>query len=302
MYMITEEEARNELDFSGVIGILKKAFTDLADGKASTSPRTRTYGERFVLSTMPAVITSLGVAGAKIYSATEGKVSFKVLVFRTSDAEPLAIIDANYLGQIRTGALAAMASTLFVREEDPDIGIIGSGFQAESNLMAHASVFHPGMVRVYSRNFDNAVKFSRRMKEKLGLEVKAEKTPEEVSLNSRIISTVTSSRHAILRPEMMPERFHLNLVGSNIMGNREVSPEVIEKSDLVCVEHLEQAMQESTEVADYISSNGAGKVIELKDAVKTGQEATRSVFKSMGNGIEDVAAAWYLLKKKNLLS
>ena len=122
MITITEAEVRNALDYPGTIDVLRKAFISLGEGSASTAPRTRTYGDRFVLSTMPSVISSLGVAGAKIYSATPGKVSFMVLIFRTSDAEPIALLEANYLGQIRTGSLAAMASSLFVHERDVDLG------------------------------------------------------------------------------------------------------------------------------------------------------------------------------------
>ncbi|MCL5793324.1 MAG: ornithine cyclodeaminase [Candidatus Thermoplasmatota archaeon] len=302
MLMITEDEVRNVLDYPGTIDVLRKAFISLGEGNASTAPRIRTFGDRFVLSTMPSVISSLGVAGAKIYSATSGKASFRVIIFRTSDAEPVALLEANYLGQIRTGSLAAMASSLFVHERNVDMGIIGSGFQAESNLMAHAALFNPGTVRVYSRNHDHAVRFSARMSGKLGIEVKAEKTPDAVSLNSRIINTVTNARVPILRSEMMPEKYHLNLVGSNIMGNREVSQEVMEQSDLVCVEHLDQAMSESTEIKEYVESHGHAKMIELKEAVVKSREMPRTVFKSMGNGIEDVAAAWYVLRKMGLMS
>ena len=304
MNHITEGEVASNLKMEEIIDTLRVAFTAYSRGQASVSARMRDYGKNFVLSTMPAVIDTMGVAGAKLYASGKDHSHFLVLIFSTKTKEPIAIIEADKLGQMRTGALAALSSTLAVNKKDINYGIAGSGYQAQSNLEAHAAAFHLKEIKVYSRNFDHSKAFADLMSDKIGMEIIPVRTAEEMIQGSDVINTVTNANYPIITAEMLHGNFHLNLVGSNMPFRREVSNDVLEASDLIFVEHLEQAMKESAEIKEFSENNPERKIYELREIFSEPEivkERKRTVFKSMGIGLEDVATAWLLLKKLDIL-
>jgi alanine dehydrogenase len=304
MIYITEEEVASNLKMEEIIDTLKSAFMAYHKGQASVSARMRDYGKGFVLSTMPAVIDTMGIAGAKIYASGQDHSHFQVIVFSTKTKDPLAIIEADKLGQMRTGALAALASSIVVNRKEINYGLAGSGYQAESNLEAHDAVFTLKEIKVYSRNFDHSRDFASRMSDRIGKEVIAVRTPEEMIDGSEIINTVTNANSPIITGGMLSDNFHLNLVGSNMPFRREVSKEVLEESDFIFVEHLEQAMKESVEVSEFARANPERKIYELKEVIADpliARNNKRTIFKSMGIGLEDVATAWVLLKNLGIL-
>src|SRR5439155_12838792 len=112
----------------------------LASGEAQNHPR-----RRLVLPTQATLHYMVGADdkyfGGKIYSthARHGA-HFFFLLFRAEDARPLAIFEANYLGQIRTGAASGLATDLLARQDASSVAIIGSGFQGRSQLEAMRAV------------------------------------------------------------------------------------------------------------------------------------------------------------------
>ncbi len=91
----------------------------------------------------------------------------------------------------------------------------------------------------------------------------------------------------------------MNLIGANLLNRREVSSDVMRSSDLVIVEHMGQAMLESAEIQDV---NGSEKLMELKDFIREGPiQSRRSVFKTMGIGLEDIVAGYLVVKNMGLI-
>ena len=304
MNYITEGEVASNLKMNEIIDTLRVAFTAYSRGQASVSARMRDYGKNFVLSTMPAVIDTMGVAGAKLYASGQDHSHFLVLIFSTKTKEPIAIIEADKLGQMRTGALAALSSTLAVNKKDINYGIAGSGYQAQSNLEAHAAAFNLKEIKVYSKNFEHAKAFADLMSDKIGREIIPVRTAEEMIQESDVINTVTNANSPIITAEMLHRNFHLNLVGSNMPFRREVSNNVLEASDFIFAEHLEQAMKESAEIKEFSETNPERKIYELREIFSDPEiikGRKRTVFKSMGIGLEDVATAWLLLTKLGIL-
>ncbi len=294
---ITEEEVEKHLDYREVITDLGKAFTFLREGKATAPPRTRTAGNGNVLSTMPATIDPFRLSGLKYYFASKYGVSFYVALFDTAKDGPSYIIEANRLGQIRTGALSSLGSTLLIDSRKMRLGVIGTGYQAESQVLAHDAVFELEEIRAYSRNGENRDAFRKKMAAH-GIDVIIEETVRGVTRNSEVVCTATNSSEPVITREDFGEAFHVNLVGSNMPWRREASPELLMQSEIVVVEHLEQAMVESSEIMEYVRSGGSP--IELKDLQNMESRKSRTVFKTMGNGIEDVSAGFTLLTKMGL--
>ncbi|MEM0158229.1 MAG: ornithine cyclodeaminase [Thermoplasmataceae archaeon] len=303
MLYITEQEVEQNLTMDDAINILKEAFTDFGKGKAMASPRDRIIMDGVVYNTMPAVWVSKHIAGMKTYIAGKEGAHFVVLVFDTISNDLIAVIEANRLGQVRTGALPAMVSQMVLKERSQRVSILGSGFQAETQLQGILEVFDPEWVRVYSRNYNHAVSFAKRMTEKFGREVIPSKSVAEALGDATLITSITDSRDPIFSAKDLGEHYHINLCGANLPMRREASDDVLYTSDIVIVEHLDQAMRESAEIMGLKQLHPRKEIVELKDFIlqqKQG-EYGKSVFKSMGIGLEDIAAAYALLKRMSII-
>ncbi len=302
MRYITEKEVSKYLQMKDTIDILEDAFVEYHNGNAAAEARIRTMLDGKVLNSMPAIISKYKIAGLKAYFASRTGAKFVVVVFNTETNELEAILEADELGRIRTGALTAMVSRKIVKDKNPPVTIIGSGYQAETQLEGLLNVFEPEYVFVYSRNNKNANSFATRMSGKFGIDITVANTARDAISKSRVINTITTSNSPIFSFEDLGDEFHINLAGANLPFRREVDNSVLEGSEMVIVEHLEQSAKESAEIMDYLSSNGKGNVLELRDFVTTDstKEIRKSVFKSMGIGLEDLAVAYVVMKKMGI--
>ncbi len=302
MIYISEEEVNQNYDMKSSIDAMKHAFEALHSGKASVSVRQRTSAGSSILNTMPAAIDEYGISGLKAYIATPKGARFVVIVFDVETSDLIAIIEANRLGQIRTGAVTAFATSIMHSGSGAVFTLIGSGFQAETQLEGMINVRKPSEIRVYSSHIYNAKKFADRMGNKFGIDIKPFDDIKRALKGADIITSITNSREPIIFRDMIGENYHINLAGANITARREADLSVFSASDLVVSEHLAQSMIESSEISEFLKIGG--RVAELKDVAGNPKEFSgkkRTVFKSMGIGIEDVASAYVVLKNMGIL-
>ena len=213
------------------------------------------------------------------------------------------MIDGRRLSQIRTGALPAMVTRMLVDKKDPAFALIGSGHQAETQLSGMLAAFDLSDVRVYSSTYENAGKFAEKEGKKHGITIRAVREVKDALDGADIITTVTKSTEPIFSRKDLGDEYHVNLTGSNILSRREVTEDVLSNSDFLVVEHLEQAMKESTEIIELAGNHPKVEMHELKDIMSrpdiySGKK--RTVFKTMGIGLEDVAAGYLVLKNMGL--
>ncbi|WP_297214796.1 ornithine cyclodeaminase [Thermoplasma sp.] len=301
MYYISEDEVNANLSMQDTIQAIREAFEEYHAGRATSNTRVRTFSEGSVLNTMPASLDKYHIMGHKTYIASKEGARFVVTIFDTRSNDLLAIVEANRLGQMRTGAVTAYATSI-LHPSVENFTLIGSGFQAETQLEGILAVSHPHSIRVYSRNYDHARNFASRMSKKLDTEIRAVEGIEAALDGSDTITSITNSTSPIILRKYLPDRYHVNLAGSNYMNRREAEYEVLHDSDLVVTEHYDQSMVESAEIAEYVRLGG--KPIELREiAGNYGQFSgmNRTVFKSMGIGLEDIATAYRVLRNMNLV-
>ena len=136
MLYLSEEDVRELLPMREAIGLMRDAFEALAQGRAINQLR-----RRLILDT-GAVLNSMAGSykqyfGTKFYS-THPKygANFYFVLYDAATAQPLAWMEANHLGQIRTGAASGYATDLLANPEADTLGVIGSGFQARSQIEA----------------------------------------------------------------------------------------------------------------------------------------------------------------------
>src|ERR1700726_940721 len=135
---------------------LESAFRDWAAGDAANQPRRRVRGGGAVLATMSAALPSSGLMGFKAYTHAANAARFWLTLFDAADGRPRALIEADWLGQMPTGAAAGLPTKYLARPESSVLTVIGAGHQALPQGLAVAAVQKLREVRVYSRNASRA--------------------------------------------------------------------------------------------------------------------------------------------------
>lgn len=281
------------------ISILEEAFEDYARGLSSYSSRGRLKLSKGALVTMPGYFHKYNLAGLKTYVGSQKK-HRHVIVFSATSGEPIALIESSRLGQLKTGALPAMVTRKLVHGRNQSLCLLGSGLQARGQLEGMAEAFTLDRVSVYSGTPSNARKFALEMSSRLGLDIVAHDTASSALKGCTVVSSATSSEQPVFSGKDLGETYHVNLIGANIPSRREAARDVLNNSQLVVVEDMEQALQESAEIMEM---EDKGKCIDLRGLFNLPHQANeqRTVFKSMGVGLEDVAVSCALLRNMGIL-
>jgi ornithine cyclodeaminase/alanine dehydrogenase-like protein (mu-crystallin family) len=273
------------------IRLMREVFKDLRAGTAVNQPRRR--------MTLPAGSTLHSLAGAwgryfgtKIYSAhPKFGANFFFLLFDAETARPLAQFEANYLGQIRTGAASGYATDVLAAPGAATLVIIGSGFQARSQFEAIRAVRAIKEVRVWSRNAAKRDEFASL------IGATASPTAEEALRGADIVATTTSAKDPVLEAAWIAPGTHVNAMGSNQALRRELPSELIARADLIVCDSIEQAKIEAGDLLLAPVDWADPRIVELAnvDARPAGSPVT--IFKSIGLGVEDVAAAAFVYEQ-----
>lgn len=299
---ITEKDVLSILTMPKAIELLETAFCQLADGTSINHPR-----QRVVLPT-GSILHYMAAGtpeffGIKVYSTNpKSGAHFEVLLFRSSDGIPLANIEANHLGQIRTGAASGVATRHLAREDASVAAVIGSGFQAETQLAAIASVRKLSDVRVWSRKAERREAFAKRCSERFGISVRAVASAPECVASADIVVTVTSAIEPVLRSEWIAAGTHINAAGSNWAHRRELDSDLIlRRNALVAVDSIDVGRIESGDLMIPMQETGRPDLpaVELADIVAGRRPGRQSrdqitIFKSNGLAVEDIAVAGYV--------
>ncbi len=305
MIYVNEEQVRECLPMPKAIELMEEAFRRLDDGRGVNHPRRRVMLQNGAwLHYMAAGDNEGGYLASKVY-ATRPRVGarFVVLLFDAETTELLATIDANALGQIRTGAATGVATRYMAREDASRLGVIGCGFQAETQLEAVAAVRDLESVLVFSRSAERREAFARKMSERLGLAVEAVAGSEAAISGRDIVVTVTTARRPLFEGDQIAEGCHINAAGSNHEQRVEIGSETIARASVIATDSMEQARMES---GDLINAHEEGlldwaRVAELGSIVagKTPGRATAAditLFESQGLALEDLMAAVHVYK------
>jgi ornithine cyclodeaminase/alanine dehydrogenase-like protein (mu-crystallin family) len=208
-------------------------------------------------------------------------------------------MEANYLGQIRTGAVSGMATRYMARPDADTLGIIGSGFQARSQLSAMLAERAFRRIRVWSRDAGRRNDFAAECSATFETQVEAVDTAEEAAGGAGIVVTATNAKDPVLEADWIEPGTHINAMGSNQAKRRELPTGLVRRADWIAVDSIEQARMESGDLLLALDENGwkDPKLVELKDLAAGGLKRRPSditIFKSNGLAVEDVICAGYI--------
>ena len=307
MIRITEKQVEENVTMPEAMDLVERVLRRMAAGRAVNHPRRRVSMEsRTLLHYMAGGDNNSSLVGIKVYASNPavGAPDFRVLLFDSNTAQLLAEIEANILGQIRTGAASGVATRHLAREDASRVAIFGSGFQAETQLEAVSCARRLDQVRVFSRSPERRTIFAERMAQRLDLSIRASESPEDAMDGADIVITVTNSRTPVFPGSLLRQGTHINAAGSNHVKRREIDGEAVRKASLIAVDSMEQAQMEAgdlTQAADdgVFSWADACELHEVLAGNLPGRTNAEQItlFESQGLAIEDIAMAEFLYRK-----
>jgi alanine dehydrogenase len=301
MLYLTEEDVRRFLPMRECIGLMETVFERLGTGEALNHPR-----RRLILPTRSVLHYMAGsdgkYFGAKVYATNPNSgAHFSFLLYRAEDGAPLALVEANHLGQIRTGAATGYATRKLARPGSRTAAVIGTGFQARTQLEAVAAALPLERIRVWSRSAERREAFAAECAEAYRVRVEAAGTAEAAVRGADIVVTATNSGTPVIESDWVGAGAHINAVGSNQAKRREVPAELVRRCDPIVTDSLEQAKIEAGDLLLGLEEADWGRVGELWEVAsgKIGRTSPEAVtlFKSNGLAVEDVIAAGYVYER-----
>jgi len=290
--VLQEEDVARSVTMARAIEVVEQAARDLFSGQAQNAPRRRLKSAGRMLHILPAGSDRLAHMGAKLYLSGGQRTDFWYTLFDRDGLQ--ALIAADTLGRIRTGAASAVATKLLARTEASVLAIIGAGSQAFTQIAAIAQVRSLAHVFVSSRSESHRIALADDVRVRLGVPATAVANAYDAVVAADIVVTVTSSREPVLEGAWLQPGTHINAVGSNKAEHREIDDDVLRRAGRIVVEDREQARIEAGDLL-RASAFDWSRVELLSDLLGAPQPARDrheiTLFESLGIGLWDLALA-----------
>jgi alanine dehydrogenase len=284
---LTETDVAELLTPADAVDVIKECFQRIARGGVENRPRTRLRVEDGVFAVMAASDEELRRAGLKAYTWLSAGTPFVVVLFDLERAQLAAVIEADKLGQLRTGGASGVAAKYLAKANVRTLGVIGCGWQAESQVACIRAAC-PTIERVvaYCRSEERLEAFCREFGAEAG---ETHRDPAEQD----VVVTVTTSKDPVLRGEWLRPGALVCAVGANEPKARELDNAVLERATFVCCDSREQSKDESGDLIEPVQQGILDwlEVHELHEVVAgeiSGRQSDEDIVLFKSNGI----AAW----------
>jgi len=301
--LIDRDAVKNLINIADTIQVVEEAFREWGEGKGSMPAKAYLHVEHGDFRAMPAALP--GCAGMKWVNAHPQNPSqnlpsvMAIIIYNDPDSGyPLAIMDGTEITALRTGAAAAIASKYLARQDSHTLGIIGAGYQAYTQIRAHAELLDIRSIKVFDISIPAVDKLIRSLP---GYSIK--KCTLEEAVASDILCTLTPSREPIINRDWVMSGTHINAVGADAEGKEELDPSILREA-IVVVDDIRQAstggeINVPIKKGTYALDEVYGTLSELVVGSKKGRTDNQAitVFDSTGIAIEDLAVAKLVFEK-----
>jgi alanine dehydrogenase len=299
--LIREQHVHALLTMPETIAVLEDVFLASAQGLVMNQSRSRLPYPHGVLNYLSAATPEYGVSGYKTYVASRTGARSMVTLFSVADGRLLALLEADWLSAMRTGAASALATRFLARPESHTVGIIGTGRQAVTQLMGLCAVREVRQIFVYSREAEAREYFCQAMARRLNVAVFAVDTAQQAVEYADILVTATTSRDPVVFGKWLSPGCHLNVIGSNWAQRREIDSQVVQRCNLIVTDSLAQAQQEAGDLVipanegalDWQSVSELSAIVEGR-APRRAHPNDITLFKGVGIALEDIATAAHI--------
>jgi alanine dehydrogenase len=297
--LLTEADVRSLLTMPIALEVVEESLRRQGKGELILHPRRRIkLPDNALLNYMAAADPVQAYIGMKLYTVVRGVARFVVPLFRSTTGEMAALIEADALGQLRTGAASGVATKYLANANARTACIIGTGYQARTQLEAVAAVRRLERVRAFGRDPERRAKFCREMSERIGAIVEAASSGEEAVKDADIIITATPATKIVLEGAWLAPGMHINAMGANWPQKRELDAAAVGRADKIAVDSIEQSKMEA---GDLIQAFGEDQTrwstVQELSYIVAGKAPGRTnadqitLFKSNGIATWDLAAA-----------
>lgn len=286
------------LDLKQVNRAVEAAFADHGKGLVQMPPKVYITLPDGDFRTMPAYLPSLSIAGVKIVNVHPNNplkglptVMALTIILDIPTGQPIAIINATRLTDMRTGAAGAIACKYLSPKKEVILGVIGTGRQAEAQVKAIRQELTITEIKIWSRSSEHIRHFADRF-----MEFPCHAMSIENVCDCNVLVTTTPSRVPIVMSEWIHEGTHINAIGADAPGKEELAPALLKRSR-VFVDDPIQAIH-SGEINVPIShglfsqseiSGTLGEIVIGRKKRESSDEIT--IFDSTGLAIQDLAIA-----------
>jgi ornithine cyclodeaminase/alanine dehydrogenase-like protein (mu-crystallin family) len=297
--LLTEADVRSLLTMPIALKVVEESLRRQGNGELILHPRRRIkLPDNALLNYMAAADPVQGYIGMKLYTVVRGVARFVVPLFRSTTGEMAALIEADALGQLRTGAASGVATKYLANANARTACIIGTGYQARTQLEAVAAVRRLERVRAFGRDPERRAKFCRAMSERIGVAVEPTNSGDEAVKGADIVITATPATKIVLEGAWLAPGMHINAMGANWPRKRELDAAAVSRADKIVVDSIEQSKMEAGDLIQAFGEDQSrwSTVQQLSDIV-AGKAPGRTnanqitLFKSNGIATWDLAAA-----------
>jgi ornithine cyclodeaminase/alanine dehydrogenase-like protein (mu-crystallin family) len=297
--LLTEADVRSLLTMPIALEIVEESLRRQGNGELVLHPRRRIkLPDNALLNYMAAADPVRGYIGMKLYTVVRGVARFVVPLFRSTTGEMAALIEADALGQLRTGAASGVATKYLANTNARAACIIGTGYQARTQLEAIAGVRRLERVRAFGRDPERREKFCREMSERIGVPVKAASSGVEAVKGADIIITATPATKVVLEGAWLAPGMHINAMGANWPQKRELDAAAVGRANKIVVDSIEQSKMEAGDLLQAFGEDQSRwNTVQELSVIVAGKAPARNnadqitLFKSNGIATWDLAAA-----------
>ncbi|MFL4983660.1 MAG: ornithine cyclodeaminase family protein [Xanthobacteraceae bacterium] len=301
---LTEVDVARLVTVTDAIVVLEEAFALWRDPGTTNLPRQRAMLAAGRFNLMGAACEKKSIFGLKAYFAGKGGACYHVLLYAADGGGLLAMMEADLLGALRTGAASGLATKLMANPDARSLAVIGAGKQARTQAAAICAVRKIDRIRVYSPTREHRTAFAFVLADELGIETEPVDSGEACVDGADVVVTITKSADPVCRAEWLKPGAHVNAAGANAADRRELDPEIVIRAALRVTDDRAQAQVEAAEFRDLVSAGRLAwsDIHELGDLL-TGRVRGRSaasditVYKSLGIALEDIAFAELIYRR-----
>lgn len=300
---LSEDDVKQVLTMDMALDGVESAHRDLALGRASDTPRARSRLPQTALHILQGALPDQGILGYKAYTSNRSGNRFLVHLFDAASGQLRAVVAADYLGMMRTGATSGVAARWLARPDSTIAGVFGAGWQAEGHVRAICATLPLERVKVFSRKADKLQAFCQRLSKQTGIDVVPALSAEDTVRGSDVVGTVTTAAQPLFDAEWLEAGAHINAAGSNALIRQELSEAAVRRCDVIAVDSVPTALAECGDLLPLLEKGRLHErqLLELGDVIagrRAGRESAGQItlFESQGMGIQDLAVAWRVVQ------
>jgi ornithine cyclodeaminase len=301
---LKEEEVGSVLDMPMALDAVEGVMAAHGRGETIDFPRQRVRLPESITHLLQGAVPSTGFTGFKVYTSAGGRTRFWVHLFDAVNGDPVAVLEADRLGMMRTGAAGGVAARWLARRDARVAGVFGAGWQAQGQILALCLARPIERVKVFARNSGKLAAFCAQMSAATGREIVQAASAEEAVRGSDVLVTITTSPKPLFDAQWLEPGTHVTAAGSNSLARQEIPEQAVRRSDVICVDSREVAQREAGDLMPLLEKGRTqpGRWVELGEVVagirpgRTG-EAQITLFESQGMAIQDIALAARVLAR-----